>query len=43
MPIDVQDALKSVCVKHGGLSEQEANQFMKKLETSKRLQLETWA
>ena len=43
MPIDVQDALKSVCVKHGGLSEEEVGQFMRKLESTKRLQLETWA
>jgi sulfite reductase alpha subunit-like flavoprotein len=43
MPIDVQDAIKSVCVKQGGLTEQEALDFMKRLETSKRLQLETWA
>ena len=43
MPIDVQDAIKSVCMKQGGLTEQEATEFMKKLETSKRLQLETWA
>ena len=43
MPIDVQDVFKSVCRKHGGLTEQEATDFIKKLETSKRLQLETWA
>ena len=43
MPVDVQDAFKSVCRKHGGLTEQEAADLMKKLETSKRLQLETWA
>ena len=43
MPIDVQDAIKSVSVKQGGLSEQEASEFMKRLETTKRLQLETWA
>lgn len=43
MPIDVLDALKEVCVQHGGLSEQEAAAFIKQLQDNRRLQLETWA
>lgn len=43
MPIDVQDALREVCMKHGKLTQEEAAAFMKKLQDSKRLQLETWA
>lgn len=43
MPIDVQDALRVVCVRHGGLSEEEAASFITRLEASRKLQLETWA
>ena len=43
MPTDVQDALKTVCITHGGLSETEAAAFMKHLVDTRRLQLETWA
>ena len=43
MPIDVLDALRDVCVEHGGLTAEEAAVFVKKLQESKRLQLETWA
>ena len=43
MPTDVQDALRAVCVEHGGLTEEQAAAFLKTLETSRRLQLETWS
>ncbi len=43
MPSDVQDALKAVCVEHGGLTEEEAAALLNTMETSKRLQLETWS
>lgn len=43
MPIDVQDALRAVSMKHGRLSKEESDAFIKKLEGTKRLQLETWA
>lgn len=43
MPKGVQESLKEVCAKHGGLSGEEVTQFWKTLEASGRLQLETWA
>lgn len=43
MPVDVLDALKEVCIKHGGLAVDEAAALVKKLQDTKRLQLETWA
>lgn len=43
MPIDVLDALRAVCVQHGGLTEEEAADFILTMETTKRLQQETWA
>lgn len=43
MPIDVLEALKEVAMEHGGLSQERAEAFVKELQDSKRLQLETWA
>ena len=43
MPIDVLDALKEVVSKQGNKTKDEAEQFVKMLETKKRLQLETWS
>jgi sulfite reductase alpha subunit-like flavoprotein len=43
MPIDVLDALKEVVSKQGNKTKDEAEQFVKILETKKRLQLETWS
>lgn len=42
MPVDVQDAIHTVCVKCGGMSESEAQNYLTTLITSHRLQLETW-
>jgi len=43
MPVDVQDALKSVLVKDGQLPENEADKMLKHMETCRRLQFETWS
>jgi len=43
MPTDVQDALTTISMQHGGLSEEEAAQLMRTLVLTGRLQLETWA
>ena len=43
MPTDVLDAVKAVCVSHGGLTGDQAAQFMRTMENTRRLQLETWA
>jgi len=43
MPVDVQDALKSVLVKDGQLPENEANKMLKHMEACRRLQFETWS
>lgn len=43
MPIDVLEALKEVAKEHGGLPQEQAEAFVKELQDSKRLQLETWA
>lgn len=43
MPSGVLEAVSAVCVQHGGLTEDQAAQFVRTMETTKRLQLETWA
>jgi len=43
MPVAVQDALREVAIEEGGLTEDQGAEFMRMLETSKRLQLETWS
>ena len=43
MPIDVLEAVKSVCASCGNLSPAQAEEFIKTMEREKRLQLETWA
>ena len=43
MPTDVLEAVRGVCIRHGHLSQSQAEQFMKILERERRLQLETWA
>jgi len=43
MPTDVQESLRTITMRHGGLSKEEAEQFLRTLETTRRLQLETWA
>ena len=42
MPVEVQEALCAVCVHWGGLSLQQAQTYLSRLLTSRRLQLETW-
>ena len=43
MPTDIQESLRTITMRHGGLSKEEAEQFLRTLETTRRLQLETWA
>lgn len=43
MPQAVLDALRVVCVQVGGLSEEKAARLLTSMETSRKLQLETWA
>jgi sulfite reductase alpha subunit-like flavoprotein len=43
MPVDVQEALQTVCVVCGGLSQREAEDYIAGLISSHRLQLETWS
>jgi len=43
MPVDVQEALKSVLVKDGRLPETEADKVFKNMEACRRLQFETWS
>ena len=43
MPLDVQEALQTVCMRCGGLSQREAKDYIASLISSHRLQLETWS
>lgn len=43
MPASVRDALKEVFKQEGGLSSDDANQMLAVMETSGRLQCETWS
>lgn len=43
MPASVRDALKEVFQQEGGLSSDNANQMLAVMETSGRLQCETWS
>lgn len=42
MPADVQDALRAVFVRWGGMAEEEAEQYLAVLLSTRQLQLETW-
>ena len=43
MPDNVRTAFEEVAVAHGGLSPDEAKQWMKKAEAERRYQVETWS
>ncbi|CAF0777867.1 unnamed protein product [Didymodactylos carnosus] len=43
MPEQVCDALKTIIMKYANLNEDDANQYIKELEKTKRLQRETWS
>ncbi len=43
MPQDVRNAFLSVCIQQGGLSEQDAENYIRKLEMSGRYTTETWS
>ncbi|XP_065830263.1 NADPH-dependent diflavin oxidoreductase 1-like [Oscarella lobularis] len=43
MPTDVRNALKTVCAKWGNMSEEESDDYLKKLEQKKRFHMETWS
>ena len=43
MPDAVTQALKDALEKHGGLSSDEANAYVNKMEATKRFQTETWS
>lgn len=42
MPVDVQNALKAVCMEWGNMSEESSEEYIATLLRSRRLQLETW-
>lgn len=43
MPQDVQESLQALCVKWGGLSQAEVQEYWKSLIAEQRVQLETWS
>jgi sulfite reductase alpha subunit-like flavoprotein len=43
MPVDVQEAFVQVFIKHGHLSQDQANEFIKTLKNSNRFQEECWS
>ena len=43
MPKDVREALREVVKDKGGISEEEAEVYIKKMEQKKRYQVETWS
>ena len=43
MPTDVTDTLQDIFVKEGGLTKEEAEEYLKTLVRTKRFQRETWA
>lgn len=42
MPADVQDALRAVLARWGEMGEEEAEQYLALLLSTRQLQLETW-
>jgi len=43
MPIDVEQAITNALMKHGAMDEASASGILKKLETTRRYQCETWS
>lgn len=43
MPRDVRTAIANICRQHGGLSKEEANQYLLQLERNKRYIVEAWS
>ena len=43
IPQDVRNIVTEVCREHGGMSEADAESFVKKLETQKRYSADVWS
>ena len=43
IPQDVRNIVTEVCREHGGMSETDAEAFVKKLETQKRYSADVWS
>ena len=43
MPAAVMESLKDIAKQHGKLSEEQAEQYFKKLDATRHLQYETWS